>query len=345
MPVYYEPNILTDCRYYPFGSVMPGRSYNSNSYRYGWNKGSEKDDEITGVSGSHYTTYFREIDTRLGRMWSRDPVFQPWQSPYTSMDNNPIFYNDPLGDDVKYKKFGDRVRVGLARLFSKKFNEDFKSKRDDNLNTFTYARENNNPRLRDATASMNLLDAPVDGHGTLANQYDIKYSFGSVGLGKEGGGFNLNLNIKFYPHEIGWDTEKTLRRPAENSGERITSQNANVGRLTRITFNTYQHPDQITISSQGEYIGGTEDDDGNNVSAVTRGNKYSVIDKRANEGGTVTLTIPNSTTIRGRVNVSVTTEATYQNEQTGEQVRNSSQWRVTLHGRRGIRIPLPWQKK
>ncbi|MCB9361355.1 MAG: hypothetical protein H6588_08640 [Flavobacteriales bacterium] len=91
-------DVLLTYDYYPGGSIMPGRNYASNEYRYGFNKGSEKDDEITGVTGSHITTYFREYDLRLLRTWSIDPVFQPWQSPYTSMDNNPIWYNDPMGD-------------------------------------------------------------------------------------------------------------------------------------------------------------------------------------------------------------------------------------------------------
>jgi len=111
--------------YYPFGSIMPGRSYNSGDYRYGWNKGSEMDDEITGVTGSHYTTYFREIDTRLGRMWSRDPVFQPWQSPYNSMDNNPIAFNDPLGDEVKgkTKKDAEKTKKQMAESLGKQGEE------------------------------------------------------------------------------------------------------------------------------------------------------------------------------------------------------------------------------
>ena len=87
--------------FYAGGMLMPGRIFNSNSYRYGWNKGSEKDDEITGVTSAHYTTFFREYDTRIGRTWSIDPVFQPWQSPYNSMDNNPILFNDPKGNWVK----------------------------------------------------------------------------------------------------------------------------------------------------------------------------------------------------------------------------------------------------
>ena len=83
---------------------MPGRNASSNSYRYGWNEGSEKDDEITGVTGAHITTFFREYDTRLGKTWSLDPKGNkmPWQSPYVSMDNNPILYNDMRGDSSEY---------------------------------------------------------------------------------------------------------------------------------------------------------------------------------------------------------------------------------------------------
>lgn len=78
---------------------MPGRNFNSNSYRYGYNKGSEKDDEISG-SGNHFTTKYREGDTRLMTWWSVDPEAdeQPWQSPYSYMDGNPIQFNDPDGD-------------------------------------------------------------------------------------------------------------------------------------------------------------------------------------------------------------------------------------------------------
>lgn len=75
---------------------MPGRSRNTDAYRYGY-QGSEKDDEIAG-NGNSYTTFFRQLDPRLGRWFSPDPVFQPWQSAYTSMDNNPINLNDVMGD-------------------------------------------------------------------------------------------------------------------------------------------------------------------------------------------------------------------------------------------------------
>ena len=83
----------------PFGSLMPGRTFVGNAYRYGFNKGSEKDDEISGI-GNVITTEFRENDTRLGgRWWSPDRIVKPWESPYAGYGNNPIYYNDPSGLD------------------------------------------------------------------------------------------------------------------------------------------------------------------------------------------------------------------------------------------------------
>ena len=70
-------------------------------------QGSEMDKELKG-DGNSYTTTFRQLDPRLGRWMSLDPVFQPHQSPYNSMDNNPILLNDPLGDFTK--KRADRLR-------------------------------------------------------------------------------------------------------------------------------------------------------------------------------------------------------------------------------------------
>ncbi len=58
----------------------------------------EKLDEMYNMAGAFYSTYFRGYDPRLGRWISPDPVFQPWQSPYAAMDNNPMNMIDPNGD-------------------------------------------------------------------------------------------------------------------------------------------------------------------------------------------------------------------------------------------------------
>jgi hypothetical protein len=80
--------------FYPGGMIM--RSMNSSEYRYGFN-GMEQDFSIAG-DGNHYTTEWRELDTRLGgRWWSPDPVVKPWESPYAGFANNPIYFSDPEG--------------------------------------------------------------------------------------------------------------------------------------------------------------------------------------------------------------------------------------------------------
>ena len=105
--------------YYPFGMVMPGRSFSSANYHFGY-QGSLKDNEIQG-SGNTYSTLFRELDVRLLKWWTPDPKASsmPWISPYASMNNNPIWINDILGDSAwtisnlwnndYIKKFGDFV--------------------------------------------------------------------------------------------------------------------------------------------------------------------------------------------------------------------------------------------
>jgi len=69
-------------------------------YRFGY-QGSEKDNEITG-EGNTYTTFFRELDVRTCRWWGIDPKTSatPWESPYVSMGDNPVWYKDIVGDRI-----------------------------------------------------------------------------------------------------------------------------------------------------------------------------------------------------------------------------------------------------
>ena len=66
---------------------------------------------ISGVTGAHFTTFFRENDTRLLRWWSTDPKPSAGWSPYVSMQANPIWFNDVLGDTVKTEGFSEKKIV------------------------------------------------------------------------------------------------------------------------------------------------------------------------------------------------------------------------------------------
>jgi len=95
--------------YSPFGVQLDGRTISMESYRYGY-QGSEKDDESKG-GGNSYTTFFRQLDPRVGRWFSIDPVFQPWQSPYSSMDGNPISLIDILGSKSESTHIDEKGKV------------------------------------------------------------------------------------------------------------------------------------------------------------------------------------------------------------------------------------------
>jgi len=82
---------------------MSERTYTSAAgYRFGFG-GQEKDDEISG-NGNSYTAEFWQYDSRLGRRWNVDPVVKPWESSYATFANNPIYYNDPNGEDAEDDK-------------------------------------------------------------------------------------------------------------------------------------------------------------------------------------------------------------------------------------------------
>jgi uncharacterized protein (TIGR02594 family) len=66
-------------------------------YRFGF-QNQEKDDEIKG-EGNSYTTEFRQLDPRLGRWLSVDPLEaqRAWVSPFNFVQNNSLMRIDPDG--------------------------------------------------------------------------------------------------------------------------------------------------------------------------------------------------------------------------------------------------------
>jgi RHS repeat-associated protein len=106
--------VVSASDYYPFGSTMPGRTFSSEDYQYGFN-GKEKDQN--GEFGSiHYDFGARMYNPEIGRWLSTDPVHKNYISPYNYSRNNPINYIDPDGrDEIHfYQRLGGGYSVQIV---------------------------------------------------------------------------------------------------------------------------------------------------------------------------------------------------------------------------------------
>lgn len=66
---------------------------------FGFN-GQERKDDYKG-KGNHNHALYWEYDTRIGRRWNLDPKPQVNISDYAVMGNSPIWFIDPLGDEIR----------------------------------------------------------------------------------------------------------------------------------------------------------------------------------------------------------------------------------------------------
>lgn len=197
----YVADVLTAQDYYAFGMVMPGRSKVVGGYRFGFN-GMEGDSEVEG-KGYIYATFHRILDPRIGRWFSIDPIVNPGQTPYSSMDNSPIFFSDPYGDDVTYDKWSDKVRVFFKSLVSKSFRKLHTRRMEDHEHLFTYKKTKGYQPLggQERPSDENGCDIEVRYHPSWFG--GIRWPFGDVSIG---------IRILEIPIDIDNREEKLKRR-------------------------------------------------------------------------------------------------------------------------------------
>ncbi len=101
-PVVYQEN-----SYYGFGLVLPnspvGTTATANKQLY--NGGSEWQNDYSNLP-DYYQTYYRNYDAALARWVGVDPMAEASSSisVYHYSGNNPIMYNDPIGDKINPDK-------------------------------------------------------------------------------------------------------------------------------------------------------------------------------------------------------------------------------------------------
>jgi len=117
---HFTADIATAQDYYPFGMLMPGRTYTASTatnYRFGFN-GKENDNEVKGV-GDQIDYGMRYYDPRAGRFLSVDPIAGkfPFYSPYEYGGNSPIRFIDLDGAetyDNSAKYWGGQPLINMA---------------------------------------------------------------------------------------------------------------------------------------------------------------------------------------------------------------------------------------
>jgi RHS repeat-associated protein len=96
---HYTGTLTEENCYYPFGLTMSGLSSKAagkveNKHKFNSIE-QNKDFDI-----NTYDAFYRTNDPQLGRWWQIDPKGESFfgLTPYNSMGNNPVKFNDPLGD-------------------------------------------------------------------------------------------------------------------------------------------------------------------------------------------------------------------------------------------------------
>ena len=163
----YEPYVVSESDYYPFGMQMSSRSFQNEEYLFAF-QGQETNEEIGTV---HYK--YREADIITGRFWSVDPLaFEyAYNSPFAFSENSTISFVeleglekakvtvDPANPqivNVTWEKVYYIIQTGFGAidptltLRIKNMEQDINNRQNSGNNTF-YVKQKKNGDLKKST--------------------------------------------------------------------------------------------------------------------------------------------------------------------------------------------------
>ncbi|WP_176954518.1 RHS repeat domain-containing protein [Niabella drilacis] len=105
--------LLEETHYYPFGLTMKGISYQNTTTSLQNKRKFNGYEETAELGVNLYESIYRTHDPQIGRFWQMDPKPTDSISLYAFGYNNPIRYNDPLGDTA-ILGINNRSALGLG---------------------------------------------------------------------------------------------------------------------------------------------------------------------------------------------------------------------------------------
>ena len=104
--------------YYPFGMALHGVAVNTSTApvpsKQLFNAGAALQDELLGDENGVYETRFRSYDPTIGRFMGVDPLADSYAdlTPYQYAANDPMQFNDPMGDKVEGPSYNQCMYCG-----------------------------------------------------------------------------------------------------------------------------------------------------------------------------------------------------------------------------------------
>ncbi len=141
IPVYFDNlkvkhirgALLETNEYYPYGLKMASISYKASmtmTNSFGWNGGNEYEDE---GELNYSNTFYRKYDAQIGRFTGVDMMAENFSgiNPYQFGFNNPVMFNDPMGDKTRALSQNERHPIHMSNWENSGIQRSYSSYYDD----------------------------------------------------------------------------------------------------------------------------------------------------------------------------------------------------------------------